>query len=250
MGRVVLSASAVKKSYGAVQALSGVDLHVDRGEFVVLLGLNGAGKSTLIQLLTGLFSPDFGALSVFGFDLRRNPTAALAQIGVVFQQPTVDLELSVRANLLFHTDLHGMSRREARPKVAAALERFGLAARAGDSVRALSGGNRRRVELARALLHSPRLLLMDEATVGLDPASRRDILDHIHRLRSEQGLAVLWTTHLVDEAERADRIVVLHQGAVLHDGTAQSLMERERAAAIGPAFLSATARRVASDGSD
>ena len=215
----ILSAVQVCKSYGRLRALKAIDIDVRAGEFLVLLGLNGAGKSTLLQLLTGLFTPDAGQITVMGEDLSRTPTAALRQIGVVFQQPTLDLELSVRANLLFHADLHGLPRRESRPRIAKALERFGLAGRARDQARTLSGGNRRRVELARALLHRPKLLLMDEATVGLDPASRRDILHHILSLCREEQLGVLWTTHLIDEAEQADRIVILHAGEILFSGT-------------------------------
>lgn len=236
----VLTVTNVAKAYGPVKALNGVDLMVREGEFVALLGPNGAGKSTLLQLLTGLFSPDQGRIVVLGNDLSRHAIRALAHIGVVFQQPTLDLELSVRANLLFHADLHGLDRRTAKARITDLLDRFSLTERARDRTRTLSGGNRRRVELARALLHRPRLLLMDEATVGLDPASRRDILDDIIRLRDEQGIGILWTTHLVDEVEPANRIVVLNRGKVLFDGTREGLLEREKATEIDEAFLRMT----------
>jgi ABC-2 type transport system ATP-binding protein len=237
----------LSKSYGNLRALDGVALTVDPGEFVALLGPNGAGKSTLLQLLTGLFSPDEGRISVLGYDLRRNPTQALAGIGVVFQQTTLDLELSVRANLAFHADLHGLSRGIARERIGAALQRFGLSDRARDRARALSGGNRRRVELARALLHRPRILLMDEATVGLDPASRRDIISDMSHLKQEAGVGILWTTHLVDEAERADRIAVLHKGRIVFDGTPAALLEAAVAATISEAFFKLTGSRGAQD---
>ncbi len=236
----VLSVTNLEKAYGRVKALNGVDLTIREGEFVALLGPNGAGKSTLLQLLTGLFSQDSGQIKILGVDLRTNPIRALANIGVVFQQPTVDMELSVRANLLFHSDLHGIPRKIARPRIAEALERFGLTDRAGDRARTLSGGNRRRVELARALLHEPKILLMDEATVGLDPASRHAILQDILRLKDERKLGVLWTTHLVDEVEDADRVVVLHRGRILFDGTGPGLAEREQLASIEDAFLQMT----------
>lgn len=242
-----LVATDLAKSYGAIRALDGVDLRVEPGELVVLLGPNGAGKSTLIQLLTGLFAPDRGSISVYGQDMARAPTRALARLGVVFQQPSVDLELTAEGNLLFHGALHGLPRRLARRRAHAALERFGLGDRAGEPLRALSGGNRRRVELARALLHEPSLLLMDEPTVGLDPASRQDMLAHIGRLKAERGLGILWTTHLVDEAERADRLVVLHRGTVRYDGTTAGLLRREGAATIGAALLSATGARAGDD---
>jgi ABC-2 type transport system ATP-binding protein len=236
----VLSISGVKKSYGRIQALKGVDLTVYAGEVVALLGPNGAGKSTLLQILTGLFSPDEGSVEVLGHDLRRNAIVALSGIGVVFQQPTLDLELTVVHNLLFHTDLHGLDRKTARERIRLALERFGLTERQKERVRVLSGGNRRRVELARSLLHEPRVLFMDEPTAGLDPASRRDLLEDIRRLRSERQLGVLWTTHLIDEAESADRIVVLHRGLVLFDGTREEMMAVAKRGSVREAFLALT----------
>lgn len=239
-GAAVLEVKKLEKSYGRVKALAGVDLTVREGEFVALLGPNGAGKSTLLQLLTGLFAPDAGSIMVLGNDLRRSAIKALAGIGVVFQQPTLDLELSVRANLRFHADLHGLSRKTATVRIDAALERFNLTDRARDRARTLSGGNRRRVELARALLHRPHILLMDEATVGLDPASRRDILADILKLCREENLGVLWTTHLVDEVVVADRVVVLNRGKVLFDGTMDGLLEREKTDDIGAAFIQIT----------
>jgi ABC-2 type transport system ATP-binding protein len=178
-------------------------------------------------LLTGLFSPDEGNIEVLGHDLRRNATRALAGIGVVFQQQTLDLELSVRANLTFHADLHGLSRKVARERIAASLDHYGLSDRANAPARTLSGGNRRRLELARALLHDPRVLLMDEATVGLDPSSRRDILAEMVRLKTERHLGILWTTHLIDEVVEADRLIILRRGEILFDGTWQGLLERE-----------------------
>ena len=184
------------------------------GEFVALLGPNGAGKSTLMQLLTGLFVPDAGTVRVAGLDMANYAIRALAKIGVVFQQPTLDLELTVRANLRFHADLHGLDRRTADVQIGHELARFDLAGYARRKARELSGGNRRRVELARALLHRPEVLLMDEPTVGLDPGSPALLLRHVLELRLGQRVGVLWATHLVDEAERADRVVVLHRGRV------------------------------------
>ncbi|MDN5862060.1 MAG: ABC transporter ATP-binding protein, partial [Salinisphaera sp.] len=173
-----LAVEDVSKSYGNLKALDGVSLAVAPGEFVALLGPNGAGKSTLFQLLTGLFVPDAGRIRVAGFDMRDNGRAALAALGVVFQQPTLDLDLTVRANLMFHARMHGMGRPAAK-RAAEELERVGLRERARDAARTLSGGNRRKVELARALMHEPPILLMDEPTVGLDPASRRMLVDYL-----------------------------------------------------------------------
>lgn len=238
-----LEVREVSKSYGPRKALHQVSLSVQPGEFVALLGPNGAGKSTLFQLLSGLFVADSGEIRVRGQDIRRNPVPALAGIGVVFQQATLDLDLSVKANLRFHARLHGMNAALATARIREHLERLGLLERADDPARDLSGGNRRKVELARALLHRPAVLLMDEATVGLDPASRVQLLDYVLELRQTQEVGVLWATHLVDEAERADRVVVLHQGQVLAQGTPAALVQETGAASLEAAFLHLTGGR-------
>ena len=230
------------KSYGPLKALDDVSLAVARGEFVGLLGPNGAGKTTLFQILSGLFVADGGSVRVLGHDIRHSATAALAGIGVVFQQPTLDLDLSVLANLRFSALMHGMPRALRRERIGAELERLGLAERADAPARTLSGGNRRRVELARALVHEPSVLLMDEATVGLDPASRRQLLDYVLDLRRERSVGVLWATHLVDEVERADRVVILHRGRVVDEGSPDGIVSRAGAESIGEAFLAMTGK--------
>lgn len=228
------------KSFGARKAVDGISLSVAAGEFVALLGPNGAGKTTLFQILTGLYSADAGRAAIFGADMAATPLAALARLGIVFQQPAVDLDLTVKANLQFQADLHGIARIDARQRIAHWLKRFGLTERAGDRVRELSGGNRRKVELARALLTDPGLLLMDEATVGIDPASRAQILTDVKALCRERDMGVLWATHLVDEAEAADRIVVLANGQVKFDGTVAQLMAIDGHPTLTGAFLQLT----------
>jgi ABC-2 type transport system ATP-binding protein len=175
-----------------------------------------------------------------GHDMLHDPVPALALLGIVFQQPTLDLELSVTGNLLFHAGLHGIPRAVAKPRIEKELARLGLAERAHDKAAQLSGGNRRRLELARALLHEPRVLLMDEATVGLDPASRSDLLKLILAMRAERSVAVLWATHLCDEVRNADRVVVLDQGKVLADTTPAQLVANAGTATIEQAFLAMT----------
>jgi len=233
----------VVKTYGAVRAVDGVSLAAKAGEFIALLGPNGAGKTTLFQLLSGLFTADSGTIEVMGHDMARDPVPALARLGIVFQQPTLDLELSVTANLLFHAGLHGIPRGLAQERIAKELARLGLTERAHDKAAQLSGGNRRRIELARALLHQPSLLLMDEATVGLDPQSRGDLLKLILEMRAERGVAVLWATHLCDEVIDADRVIVLHRGKVLADTTPATLVSSMAAKSIEEAFLAMTGGR-------
>jgi ABC-2 type transport system ATP-binding protein len=235
--RAVISVEGVAKSYGPLKALDGVDLWVAEREFVALLGVNGAGKTTLFRLLTGLFVPDAGAIFVNGADMRRDPVAGLKGLGIVFQEATIDLDLPVASSLYFHAGLHGMARGHAKKRMTDELGRLGLADSGAIIGRKLSGGNRRRVELARALMHDPRLLLLDEPTVGLDPAMRRDLLEYVLTLCKQRGLGVLWATHLVEEAERADRIVILDRGRVIESATPAELRQRTGATTLSDAFL-------------
>jgi ABC-2 type transport system ATP-binding protein len=227
--------------YGTRVAVADLSLQLGGGRFVALLGPNGAGKSTLFQVLTGLFAPSEGEVVVDGCSLRRAPAAALARIGVVFQQMSLDLDLSVRRNLQFHADLHGLRPAIAAERIAAGCDALGLTAELARPVRELSGGNRRKVELVRALLHRPALLLMDEPTVGLDPKSRRDLLAAIRADIAARGTAVLWATHLVEEAAAADRVLVLHQGRLLADGTPAEVTARLGGQTLEDAFIHATA---------
>lgn len=236
----ILAIDGVSKSYGANKALDKVSLEVRSGEFTALLGPNGAGKTTLFQLLSGLFVCDGGRILVKNLDIGQHAVSVLADVGVVFQQPTLDMDLTVRANLQFHARLHGMDRRRTANRIDQELERLGLRDNADHGCRTLSGGNRRKVELARALLHEPKILLMDEATVGLDPASRRSLVDYVHNLCADREMGVLWATHLVDEAERADRVFVLHQGRLLTQGTPADLVEKTEQSNLAEAFLSLT----------
>ncbi len=215
-----LEVRGVSFAYGARQALTGLDFELSSGRFAALLGPNGAGKSTLIALLTRLYDLQQGDIQIFGHSLAREPRQALRQLGVVFQQSTLDLDLSVQQNLAYHAALHGMPRREAQARIDEELERQDLGERRHEKVRTLNGGHRRRVEIARALLHQPRLLLLDEASAGLDPASRLALGRHVRNLCREQGLSVLWTTHLLDEIEPGDELLILHRGERVARGKA------------------------------
>jgi ABC-2 type transport system ATP-binding protein len=236
----MLHIHSLTKRYGERTALAQLSLDIPAGQMVALLGPNGAGKSTLFQVLTGLFVADEGEVEVAGQSLRRSAVAALRHIGVVFQQMSLDLDLSVERNLRFHADLHGMPRALARERIAAGCAALGIAADLARTVRELSGGNRRKVELVRALLHHPKVVLMDEPTVGLDPKSRRDLLAAIRADVAGRGSSVLWATHLVEEAEAADRVLVLHKGKLLADGTPAEVTARLGGANLEDAFIRAT----------
>lgn len=236
----MLKIHGLTQRYDARVALDALSLSIAPGGFVVLLGPNGAGKSTLFQVLTGLFAADEGEIEVAGMSMRTDARRALAHIGAVFQQQSLDLDLSIARNLQFHADLHGLPLHESRKRIAFEAARFGFTADMQRSVRELSGGNRRKIELARALLHRPDLLLMDEATVGLDPKSRRDLIDGLLDEVRQRGATVLWATHLVSEAEHADRVLVLHRGRLLADGTPADVTASLGGATLEAAFLNAT----------
>jgi len=243
----MLEIQGLTKRYGERVALQSLGFSLASGCFVALLGPNGAGKSTLFQIATGLFAADAGDVRVDGMSMRTEARHALARIGVVFQQQSLDLDLSVARNLQFQADLHGLPRALAAERIRDEAARLGLSADLGRAVRELSGGTRRKVELARALLHRPPLLLMDEATVGLDPQSRRDLIDALHAEVAQRGVTVLWATHLVAEAEGADRVLVLHQGQLLADGTPAEVTTKLGGATLEAAFIRATRARTNKD---
>ncbi|WP_425100689.1 ABC transporter ATP-binding protein [Tropicibacter sp. S64] len=210
-------------AYGRKQALKSVSFTARPGRFTALLGPNGAGKSTLFALLTRLFTSSQGTIRIAGHDLARTPRAALAQMGIVFQQQTLDLDLSVRQNLRYFAALHGLSGKAAETRIDAALDRLTMRERAQEKARTLNGGHRRRTEIARALLHGPSVLLLDEPTVGLDAAARASITQHLHDLAEQDSLTVLWATHLTDEVKPGDDLVLLHQGEIRAKGRSMDL---------------------------
>ncbi len=226
--------------YGKRKALDNVSFDVAPGTFTVLLGLNGAGKSTLFSLITRLYVTRTGSIKIFGYDVARQSGEALRRLGVVFQARTLDLELTVTQNLIYHAALHGIGPSEAKQRMADILARAGLADRAKEKVRNLSGGYIRRVEIARAFLHGPQLLLLDEPTVGLDIKARADIIAQVRSLIALDGVGVLWTTHLIDEIALTDSVVVLHQGKVLDQGIASDIIARTGSADMRGAFVKIT----------
>jgi ABC-2 type transport system ATP-binding protein len=240
-----LAVEGLSHKIGGRTILDQVNIAVPAGQFVVLLGQNGAGKTTLFSLVTRLYTAQVGAIRIFGRDLRKESSVALSQLGVVFQQRALDPDLSAHQNLWYHAALHGMPWGTARKRIAEELARVGLAAHAKRKVRGFSGGEARRVEIARALLHNPRLLLCDEATVGLDIRSRADIMADVRGLVRDRGLTVFWATHLIDEVQPDDRTVILHQGKVLNQGPAREIIASVGASSLNDAFRRITEGKAA-----
>lgn len=232
----VLEAHNLSFCYASKPVLSGLDFALWPGEFNALLGPNGAGKSTLFGLTTRLLALQQGTLKLNGRSLRDQPSAVMGFLGVVFQQSALDMDLSVDQNLRYHAALHGMSPRQARLACARELERLQLEGCAKVAIRQLNGGHRRRVEIARALLHEPRFLLLDEPSVGLDVESRRDLNRHVRSLCAERALTVLWATHLIEEIHSDDRVLVLDRGHLIADDKADALCQAHAQPSLAATF--------------
>ena len=234
---IALELNQVSYSYTkAGLALDNVSFSVSAGSFAVLLGANGAGKTTLYSLSTRLFNTQNGEIFVFGRHLKKQSSAALAQIGVVFQRQTLDLDLTVQQNLYYHAALHGLRQKTASNRVERCMVRHEIREFADQKVGRLSGGQRRRVEIARALIHEPKLLLLDEPTVGLDIQSRQDFILHVRNLCKEDGVGVLWATHLIDEVDSTDYLVVLDKGKVAGKGIVSDVLIQTGADSVAGAF--------------
>lgn len=208
---MTVSITNVSFAYGQKQALSDLCFDIPKGRFCALLGPNGAGKSTLFGLMTRLLQQQHGQITVGSHDLKKDPLVAMAKLGVVFQETSLDLDLTVQQNMRYGAALHGLSGRQAGRRIDQALDQLGIRDRVRETVRNLNGGHRRRLEIARALVPSPEVLLLDEPTVGLDIETRRAVTRDVHALCNE-GHTALWATHLVDEIAPSDQVVILHQG--------------------------------------
>jgi ABC-2 type transport system ATP-binding protein len=222
----VIQVENLTHRYGGRTALAGVSFEVRKGEIFGLLGPNGGGKSTLFRILSTMMVPTGGRAAIAGHDVMKEAAAVRRQVGVVFQTQSLDKALTVDENLRAQGHLHGLSGALLTERIERAVERLGLADRRKDLVETLSGGLRRRVEIAKALLHRPLVLLMDEASTGLDPAARRDLSRHVENLRDKEGVTILLTSHILEEADRCDRLALLHQGAVVAEGSPGELRSR------------------------
>ncbi|WP_243788713.1 ATP-binding cassette domain-containing protein [Saccharopolyspora gloriosae] len=216
-------ARGVHKSYGGVHAVRGVDLTVRQGETFGFLGPNGAGKSTMIAMLCTLARPDSGRVEISGHDTLHEPHEVRRRLGLVFQESTLDTELTAAENLRFHADLYAMPRTIVGQRVTTMLELVGLGARRDDLVSTFSGGMRRRLEIARGLLHRPRVLFLDEPTVGLDPQTRAEMWQYLSEIGHRESTTVFLTTHYLEEAEQCDRIAIIDEGRLIAEGTPAEL---------------------------
>jgi ABC-2 type transport system ATP-binding protein len=219
----VIQVSELRHSYGKRTALNGVSFDVQPGEVFALLGPNGSGKTTLFRILSTLMLPTAGRALIAGFDAAKQPDEVRRRIGVVFQAQSVDIKLTAAENLWHQGHLYGLRGATLRQRISEMLQRVGLADRATDRVETFSGGMQRRVELAKGLMHHPSVLLLDEPTTGIDPGARRDIWQYLYELRTQERVSVIVTTHLMEEAERCDRLAILNEGAVVALGTPAEL---------------------------
>jgi ABC-2 type transport system ATP-binding protein len=219
----VITVTKLVKRYGTVEAVRGIDLTVRRGEIFGFLGPNGAGKSTTISVLCTLLKPTSGTASIAGLDVNRDPDGIRSRIGLVFQDPSLDVQLTARENLLFHAMAYGVPRGQRKARIAQALVTVDLVDRADALVSTFSGGMKRRLEIARGILHHPEVLFLDEPTQGLDPQTRANVWDHLREIRATTGLTVFMTTHYMEEAEWCDRIAIIDHGTIVALGSPDEL---------------------------
>jgi ABC-2 type transport system ATP-binding protein len=248
MTAAAIDARGLGKDFGAVQALDRLDLEVREGEFFGFLGPNGAGKTTTVHLLATLLAPSRGSARVVGHDIRADGLAVRRGIGLVFQETTLDRDLTIDENLRFAARLWNLAHHEAASRIDALLRQFELEERRGDPVRTLSGGMRRAADIARGILHRPRLLFLDEPTAGLDPRARRSLWDLISNLRASSGLTVFLTTHYVEEAEPCDRVAVMDRGRLAALGTPTELKRAAGVGSLEEVFLARTGHQLAQTG--
>jgi ABC-2 type transport system ATP-binding protein len=244
----MIEVADVVKQFGTFKAVDGISFCVEEGTIRAFLGPNGAGKTTTIKMLTTVLTPTSGRIKVAGYDPVRQPTEVRRAFGIVFQDPSLDDELTAYENMELHGVLYGVPRKALRERTEALLGFVGLWERRSDYVKQFSGGMKRRLEIARAFLHQPRLLFLDEPTLGLDPQTRSHIWEFVRGLSREHRVTVFFTTHAMEEAERvADNITVIDHGRIVAQGTAASLRERTGTGTLEEAFIALTGRDIRED---
>lgn len=246
MSPIILVTGLTKRYAGSEKpAVDGITFAVEEGAIFSFLGPNGAGKTTTIKMLTTLLHPTSGSLLVNGADPRTDQDAVRHSFGIVFQDPSLDDELTARENMEFHGVLYGMPRAQRHARIEELLRFVELWDRRDDLVKRFSGGMKRRLEIARSLLHHPRILFLDEPTIGLDPQTRNHLWQYVQRLNREEGITVFLTTHHMEEAERVStKIAVIDHGRIVAEGTAASLRERTGTATLEDAFIALTGHEI------
>jgi len=247
----LISVNSLVKDFGSFRAVDNLSFEVPAGQIFALLGPNGAGKSTTIKILTTTLKPTSGSVLLDGHDPVKEPMATRRSFGIVFQDPSLDNELTARENLELHAVLYDLPAASRWQRVAEFLKFVELWERRDSLVKTFSGGMKRRLEIARGLLHTPRVLFLDEPTLGLDPQTRNHIWSYVQRVVQEQGMTVLFTTHYMDEADRvADQIAVVDRGEIIARGTAQALKQRTQKQTLEEAFIALTGRGIRNEEAD
>ena len=236
MNSQALIVKTLDHNFGNLKALDNINLSLKQGDYSILLGLNGAGKTTLFSLITRLYDNQTGSIEIFSHNIKKNPSKALANIGVVFQQPTIDLDLTVEQNLHYHASLHGMRKNVALDNALTELKRQNMQDIFKKKVRELSGGQKRRVEIVRALMHKPKLVLLYVPTVWLFIENSKLIFKHFKNLCAEKKIAVLWATHLIDEVDQEGKLIILHKGKVLANDTVKNILKNTKIKNVSNAF--------------
>lgn len=248
MANSVISATGVTKRFGDIVAVDDISFDVKKGEIFAFLGPNGAGKSTTIKMLTTMLRPTDGKLTLAGHDVTRERDSARKAFGIVFQDPSLDEELSAYENMELHATLYGIPKSQQKPRIQKMLDLVELSSRQDSMVKTFSGGMRRRLEIARGLLHEPRVLFLDEPTLGLDTQTRNLMWDYVEKLSREKGMTIFFTTHYLDEAEAvAQRIAIIDHGRIVAQGTTKELCKQTETKTLEDAYLKLTGRTLRDD---
>jgi ABC-2 type transport system ATP-binding protein len=244
----VIEVKNLTKKFGDFTAVDNVSFSVEKGKIFAFLGPNGAGKTTTIKMLTTLLAPTAGEVSVNGFHLENQRDEVRKSFGIVFQDPSLDDDLTAYENMEFHAVLYGVPKSGRQGRIEELLKLVDLSDRSGDLVKTFSGGMKRRLEIARALIHTPKILFLDEPTVGLDPQTRNHIWSYVLDLSKKEGVTVFLTTHYMEEAEKmADRVVIIDHGKIIDTGTPAELKEKNQSASLEDAFLKLTGKDIRSE---
>lgn len=241
----IIKAVGLTKKFNGLAAVNNISFSVKKAEILAFLGPNGAGKTTTIKMLTTLLNPTKGKIFLNSFDVLKEKNKARKSFGIVFQDPSLDDELTAYENLEFHGVLYNVGKKTRKERIEQMLRFVGLWKRKDDLVKKYSGGMKRRLEIARGLIHHPKVLFLDEPTLGLDPQTRKNIWDHIRKLNREEGMTIFFTTHYIGEAERvADRVAIIDNGKIIRQGTSKQLKKETRARTLEDAFLKLTGKKI------